>query len=576
MRLDLLLVAIFLGHFSPVIAGDIDPEIRFELSNSEFVRSIIVIDPSKLSPTADTTDDAIVQVAAQLSEEIKERFHRIGDLPMIAGEIDTTTVDTLENTPGVDVRLSRLSAPLVSDTRVIVGLPAVPDQSSLNIDVSPISDNSNFAVAIIDTGFQTDHSFYKGRILREACFSMAEYSKFEVASLCPNGFEKQTTQGAASKCPPSMNRCDHGTHVAGIISGSQGSFNSNEVYGIAPEVPLILINVYTEIKDHAICLKHAGTAAPCILSFSDHQIEALEYVRSLAREHRIAAVNFSLGTNVVSEDACDKSEIQMPIENLLNVGILTVAAAGNNGKSILSSPACLNDTVAVSAIGKDGKLAESFPAPLTGGTNFSARTDFVAPGVEIMSSGLNGKFVTKTGTSMAAPVVAAAIAVIRKTLGPNHGIPTGNQAIAESALTILRDNSKPMDLDHPQAAKLSVHLGDALTKAAQVAEAESSLGIPAEVGINPTMNQIGAENALGGDMVFYGNKVYSDLEIEQFREFIKDHTGDETVTVTPKGTGDRLLFELTKPIDKSAIQNFSAKHFGGGGKVFERTLTPGF
>jgi hypothetical protein len=69
-------------------------------------------------------------------------------------------------------------------------------------------------------------------------------------------------------------------------------------------------------------------------------------VRALATEHRVAAVNFSLGEEVSDEQVCQSHILAPLIRDLLSRGILTVAAAGNGGKDHLSAPACVDEAIA--------------------------------------------------------------------------------------------------------------------------------------------------------------------------------------------------------------------------------------
>jgi hypothetical protein len=78
------------------------------------------------------------------------------------------------------------------------------------------------AVAVLGTGFNLDHPFITGSIVRQVCFS-STVAADGTSSLCPNGRRTQTVGDAAAACDPAIlgPLCDHGTMVAGIISGEQ-------------------------------------------------------------------------------------------------------------------------------------------------------------------------------------------------------------------------------------------------------------------------------------------------------------------------------------------------------------------
>jgi hypothetical protein len=70
-------------------------------------------------------------------------------------------------------------------------------------------DGDGFAVAILDTGVDTTHSWFAPRLIEEACFS--------VLADCPNGETQMLGPGAAVPC--ALSGCGHGTRIAGIAVG---------------------------------------------------------------------------------------------------------------------------------------------------------------------------------------------------------------------------------------------------------------------------------------------------------------------------------------------------------------------
>ncbi len=203
----------------------------------------------------------------------------------------------------------------------------------------------------------------------------------------------------------------HGTHVAGIAVGT-GAASDGKYVGMAPEATLYSLKVATSF----------GSATPAgVLAAIDDAIDLGVDVLSMS-------LGFSGG------DADDI--ISRAMDKAVESGIIVTVSAGNSGPSFftISSPATARKVLTVGAATYEFKMAEfSSRGPSPDGR---ADPDVIAPGVNVISAlsrnsvldealnaiegyngvirGDGGDYIPLSGTSMAAPVVAGAVALLRQ------------------------------------------------------------------------------------------------------------------------------------------------------------------
>ncbi len=282
-------------------------------------------------------------------------------------------------------------------------------------------------VAILDTGIDLDHPFLGGRVVAQYCSSTPSASNQR--SLCPNGLTEDDHADidslAACRSAGSGTLCDHGTHVAGIVAGNGTGLAGAPAAGVAPGANLIAMQVFTRFDDRTFC-----GAASCVASYPSDQLRALDQLAALDTANpswNIVAANLSLASGVYTAP-CDSDPRKGAIDTLLAQGVATVVAAGNNSAArAVSNPGCISTAVTVGAT-TDADAVASF-------SNRGGLLDLLAPGVGITSSVPDDSWATWNGTSMAAPHVAGALALLRQH-APNRPV--------ASLVDDLRSSGKPV------------------------------------------------------------------------------------------------------------------------------------
>jgi subtilisin family serine protease len=334
--------------------------------------------------------NARTRILARLGAATMRETRRYQTLPFVALEITPNALAALESSPDVlAVSPDRLMRPSLE-----MSVPRIEGDQAWQAGY----DGAGTTIAILDTGVESAHPFLNGKVVTEACFSST--STGLSVSVCPNGEGVQVGAGAAAPC--ALDDCLHGTHVAGIAAGN-GDALGEPIFGVARGANLIAVQVFSQIIDSDSC----GGNAPCLGGFESDIMGALEYVYGLKiGGTNLASVNMSLGAG--SFDApCDTDPLKPAIDNLRAIGVATIVASGNSAEPTnLAAPACISSAVSVGATTITDEVAWF--------SNVSPFLSLLAPGEGIISSIPGGEFESLDGTSMAAPHVAGAWAILRQ------------------------------------------------------------------------------------------------------------------------------------------------------------------
>jgi serine protease AprX len=269
-------------------------------------------------------------------------------------------------------------------------------------------DGSGIGVAVIDSGVTSWHD--------------------DLSGLLPNSQRVDKFVDFVQGSTMPYDDYGHGTHVSGIIAGN-GVDSSGALSGIAPRAQLVVLKV----------LDGSGQGR-----ISD-VIAAIEYAINHKQQFQIRIINLSLATGV--SESYDTDVLTQAAKRAVERGLVVVASAGNVGRDTRGHPLSSGVTapgnapwvLTVGAFSHQGTLDRSDDTVAAfssrGPTLFdrAAKPDLVAPGVGLVSlSDPNSLFYTSranylrsgtvattylpylslTGTSQAAPVVAGTVALM--------------------------------------------------------------------------------------------------------------------------------------------------------------------
>ncbi len=171
----------------------------------------------------------------------------------------------------------------------------------------------------------------------------------------------------------------HGTHVSGTIAalGNNG-------------VGVVGVNPSGNLKIHMVkVFNNSGSWA-----YGSDLVAAVDQCSAAGAK----VISMSLGGGAPS------SAEQAAFDNAYANGVLSIAAAGNDGNSSLSYPASYDSVMSVAAVDSNGNKA-SF-------SQFNSQVEIAAPGVSVLSTLPNNSYAAWSGTSMATPHVSGVAALV--------------------------------------------------------------------------------------------------------------------------------------------------------------------
>ncbi|UCB51570.1 MAG: S8 family serine peptidase [Candidatus Zixiibacteriota bacterium] len=218
----------------------------------------------------------------------------------------------------------------------------------------------------------------------------------------------------------------HGTHTMGVMAGISG----DDTIGVAFDAQWICAAVI----DRGVSISQ--TIANILAAFEwavdpDGDPETIDDVPDV--------INNSWGVPPGYFAPCDQT-FWNAIDNVESAGVVVIFAAGNEGPDAssiripadrISSPTNSFSVGAIDALSFGYPVAQFSSRGPSGCDNQSIKPEICAPGVSIHSCYKDGEYRLMSGTSMAAPFVSAAVAILRQ-YNPDATVEQIKQALLES------------------------------------------------------------------------------------------------------------------------------------------------
>ncbi|MBN2013863.1 MAG: S8 family serine peptidase [Candidatus Altiarchaeota archaeon] len=189
----------------------------------------------------------------------------------------------------------------------------------------------------------------------------------------------------------------HGTHCAGIAAAN------GAVKGVALDARIVAVKA----------LDDTGSG------WNSDVIAGIDWCVDNSLSYNISVISMSLGTDSVYGSYCDDEDppTTLAINAAVARNISVVVASGNGGHNVgISLPACIQNATPVGSVddGSGGTTADVFSSFTDRDSGFPEM--LLAPGKWITSTVPGGGYDTWSGTSMATPHAAGAVALLKQYL----------------------------------------------------------------------------------------------------------------------------------------------------------------
>jgi len=372
--LIVLLVVFLLFSLSiSVSAVQIEEEVAQALDENATVRVIIKLKPNaraeQIGGRRAIAEQVKIGALSFNKEELKQR-RLFRSMNGFSAEITAEGLEKLRNNPDIEsVIIDEPVSALLTDTIPLVNADDVWQTQFAGVNIT----GKYQSICVVDTGVDYTHESLGG------CTYNANINDAGCSKV-PSGYDFYNGDDDP------MDDHSHGTHVAGIAAAN------GSVSGVAPHAQVIALKV----------LSSSGGG------FTSDVVSAIEWCTYNATKFNITAISMSLGGSTLYSSNCDSSESSYAaaVNAAVAKNISVVAASGNNGDSdSIAAPSCVFNVTSVGWTSKSDVVSSS--------SNAGAILDVLAPGSSIISTAIGSGTSSKSGTSMATPHVAGAVALLR-------------------------------------------------------------------------------------------------------------------------------------------------------------------
>lgn len=357
----------------------------------------------KVTETFDTLWNGVTVDASEKGLEQIAQADNVADIyPVLVYHLPKTVPSSI-NTQNV--------TPQTSNARAVV------QAQDLKLGETNLT-GEGIKIGIVDTGIDLSHVAFGGNgDVNDPANQVIDDNRKVVA-----GYDFVDNDALPQDCP------GHGTHVAGIAAGND---STQDFKGIAPDAKLGVYRIF-DCKNK---------------TRSDAVVAALDR----ALDDGMNVVNLSLSE---SFDSWGNYEpLRTAVTNLVNSGVTVVAAAGNEGGETATftagSPSIFDNAISVGAttnkVANTQTMAYFSSYGLTG--DLRLKPDVSAPGAPVRSAqkGSPKGYVLMYGTSMATPVVAGAVALLKQAV-PAASPQQIRQALMNTASPMKISNVTPANV----------------------------------------------------------------------------------------------------------------------------------